>query len=214
MKTLGAALLLALLCCACQSAYYGAMEKLGYHKREILVDRVEDGREAQQDAKKEFQSALKAFQAATGFHGGDLEALYDKLSAHYEACADKVETVDKRIESIEDVSERLFDEWKSENGQMQSLELRSQSEQQLADTRARCAALIGAMKKAAAAMPPVLTAFKDRVLYLKHNLNALAIASLSKDLGGVESDVHALVAEMERSIAEADAFIAQMGAKG
>lgn len=44
---------------ACQSAYYAAAEKVGYHKRDILVDRVEDARDAQQDAEEEFQSALE-----------------------------------------------------------------------------------------------------------------------------------------------------------
>ena len=33
----------------CQSTYYAAAEKVGYHKREILVDRVEDARDAQAD---------------------------------------------------------------------------------------------------------------------------------------------------------------------
>ncbi len=51
------ALGLALLAVSCTSTYYGVMEKFGYAKREILVDRVEEGRDAQQDAKQEFQSA-------------------------------------------------------------------------------------------------------------------------------------------------------------
>ena len=28
----------------CQSAYYSAMEQVGYHKRDIMVDRVEDAK--------------------------------------------------------------------------------------------------------------------------------------------------------------------------
>jgi len=34
----------------CQSAYYSAMEQVGYHKRDIMVDRVEDAKESQQEA--------------------------------------------------------------------------------------------------------------------------------------------------------------------
>ena len=59
-------------------------------------------------------------------------------------------------------------------------------------------------------MDPVLTSFRDHVLYLKHNLNAQAIASLQGDLGGIESDVGRLIAEMEKSIAEAQSFIKTM----
>ena len=43
---------------ACQSAYYAAWEKVGVEKREILVDRVEDARESQQEAEEQFTSAL------------------------------------------------------------------------------------------------------------------------------------------------------------
>ena len=49
----------ALVLTACQSAYYGAAEQMGYHKRDILVDRVEDSRDAQQEAEEQFQSALE-----------------------------------------------------------------------------------------------------------------------------------------------------------
>ena len=36
----------ALLLTAFQSAYYGVADQMGYAKREILVDRVEDARDA------------------------------------------------------------------------------------------------------------------------------------------------------------------------
>jgi hypothetical protein len=45
----------------CQKAYYGTMEKFGVHKRDIMVDRVEEARDSQQEAKEQFQSALEQF---------------------------------------------------------------------------------------------------------------------------------------------------------
>ena len=63
------------------------------------------------------------------------------------------------------------------------------------------------MQRAADRMPPVLTAFRDRVLYLKHNLNAAAIASLESDLGAIQGDVSALVSDLNSAIAEADVFL-------
>jgi len=56
----------------------------------------------------------------------------------------------------------------------------------------------------------VLTTFRDYVLYLKHNLNAQAIASLEGELGGIESDVSSLIRDMEASISEARSFIQSM----
>ena len=66
------------------------------------------------------------------------------------------------------------------------------------------------MKRAEAKIEPVLSAFRDQVLFLKHNLNAQAIASLQDELASVKADIASLIKEMEVSIAEADEFIKAM----
>ena len=70
--------------------------------------------------------------------------------------------------------------------------------------------LIRAMKRAEKKMDTVFAAFKNQVLFLKHNLNARATASLQNALTTIESDVAMLVGEMEASIREADTFISAM----
>ncbi len=199
------------LLAACSSVYYKTMETFGVEKRDILVDRIGEGRDAQQDAKQEFLSALQAFKATTGFDGGDLEATYDRLDGRLKDCETRAGGVRGRIEAIEDVAGDLFSEWKQEAAQYSSPDLRAQSEKMLADTRQRYGALLAAMKKAEATMDPVLDAFRDQVLFLKHNLNAQAIASLAGNVAAIEDDVARLVRDMEASIAEADAFIKAMG---
>jgi hypothetical protein len=67
------------------------------------------------------------------------------------------------------------------------------------------------MKKADARLEPALQPLRDQVLFLKHNLNAKAIGSLSKEVAVIESKVDDLVRDMEASIREADAFIATLG---
>ncbi len=62
---------LVLVLAGCSSVYYGAMEKFGIAKREILADRVEDTRAAQQEAKQEFADALQRFLAVTKTDGGN-----------------------------------------------------------------------------------------------------------------------------------------------
>jgi hypothetical protein len=56
-------------------------------------------------------------------------------------------------------------------------------------------------------MQPVLNTFQDQVLFLKHNLNARAVASLREEFGAIENDIVALIKDMEASIAKADEFI-------
>ncbi len=195
---------------ACSSAYYGAMEKVGFHKRDILVHRIQKAREEQAEAKEQFQTALEKFTALTQFHGGDLQDKYEELNAAYQASEKKAEAVRKRIADIEDVAEALFEEWEEELEQYRSASLRQRSAQQLRETKHRYQKLITAMKRAESKIEPVLTVFRDQVLFLKHNLNARAIASLQTELEAIESDVAALIQEMERSIQEADSFIQAM----
>ena len=38
---------------ACQKAYYSTMEKFGVHKRDIMVDRVGEARDSQEEAKEQ-----------------------------------------------------------------------------------------------------------------------------------------------------------------
>ena len=194
----------------CQSAYYSAMEQLGFEKRDILVDRVGDAREAQQDAREQFESALEQFIAVTGFEGGDLEARYRALSGEYEDSLERAEEVRERIAGVERVAQDLFAEWAEELGEYSNAEYRRVSKRQLTETRARYEKLMAAMKRAESRLQPVLTAYYDRVLFLKHNLNAQAIASLRGERDQVQADITALIEDMNRAIREADAFIEEM----
>lgn len=200
-----------LLAAACGSLYYGTMEKFGYQKRDLLVERVQDGRREQVAAQKQFQSTFDAFKALTGTEGGQLEATYKRLDNEYARCKASAGAVSSRITSIDKVAGDMFAEWKKENAQYQSAELRAKSEKMLSDTKVRYDGLIAAMRAAESKMAPVLGAFGDQVLLLKHSLNAQAIASLQDTVVKIEADVGNLIKEMEKSIAEADAFIASMG---
>lgn len=210
LRPLALGVLAAIFVGGCQSAYYGAMEKLGYEKRDILVDNVQDARKAQEAAKKQFESALEQFIAVTNFEGGDLEKQYRKLKDEYDESESRAKDVRKRIADVEQVAADLFKEWEKELGQYKSAELRRTSQRQLQDTKSRYQQLISSMKRAERKLDPVLGAFRDRVLFLKHNLNARAIASLRTQRGAIEADIGALIADMNRSIAEADQFIKSM----
>lgn len=201
---------LSLLLAGCSTAYYSTMEKLGYEKRDILVDRVEDSREAQEEAREQFESALDQFIAVTNFKGGDLEKVYRRLKSEYDDSEDKAEEVRERIDEVDEVAEDLFAEWEEELGLYSDAQLRRTSAEQLKTTRSRYARLIRSLRQAEKRIDPVLNAFRDRVLYLKHNLNAQAISSLRTDREAIESDIQALVREMNASIEEANRFIEDM----
>ena len=199
---------------SCQSAYYAAMEKFGVHKRDILVDRVEEGREAQEEAQEQFKTTYETFKELTGIDGGELEAVYTRLNKEYERCVDEAGTVSDRIASIESVADDLFREWEQEIGEFTNEDMARTSRESLENTRRRSTELVGLMRQAESRMEPVLAKFKDNVLFLKHNLNAQAIANLQDTVVDIGGDIDRLIADMERSIAEADEFIDSMSTEG
>jgi hypothetical protein len=197
---------------ACASTEIALRESVfGSAKREQLVDRVEDAREAQQAAKEQFASALEEFLAMTGGGGTKLEAKYKELKSQSEAAASRAAAVRSRIKKVEAVGAALFSEWESELKQYKTPALRQSSESMMRSTRVQYDRLIGVMKAAEGKMQPVLEVFDEQVLFLKHNLNAQAIASLQGTASQVETDVANLIRDLEASITEANAFIDQMG---
>jgi hypothetical protein len=201
-----------LLLGGCAKTYYGAMHKLGKEKRDILVKRIEDGRKDEEKAKEQFKTTLEAFQEVTNFQGGDLEKVYKKLNGEYEAADSRAKDVSKQIDSIDKVASDLFTEWQGEIDQMGDASLKAKSRTMLRDTQQRHAQLMTKMRASEKRMEPVLTAFHDKVLFLKHNLNARAVKSLKNTHVEIDKNITLLVKDIDASIQEADAFIASLQA--
>ena len=207
LKHIVSVALLMLAITGCESTYYAAMEKVGVHKRDIMVDRVEEARDAQQDAQTQFKSALEQFQALTQFNGDDLQRAYQSTKDAYEESEEAAESVRKRIDGVASVSEALFSEWQEELDQISNERLRRDSANKLKATQKKYTDLMRSMRKAESKMAPVLSSLKDNMLYLKHNLNAAAIGSLDKEYKIIKSDIEVLMTEMNKSIQSSNAFI-------
>lgn len=199
---------------ACDSLYYKTMKKFGLEKRDILVKRVREARESQEQAKEDFRTALEKFRDVVEVDGGSLEKKYDTLNKELERSEDKAVQVHDRIKKVREVSDDLFKEWQKEISQYSDKTLKSESERELKETRRRADSLIASMEKAEARITPVLQPLRDRVLFLKHNLNAKAIGALKGELVTVRGNVDSLIADLDQSIKEADAFIQDMKVEG
>ncbi|NMC62154.1 MAG: DUF2959 domain-containing protein [SAR324 cluster bacterium] len=204
--------LFCILLTGCSSAYYSALEKVGVHKRDLLVKRVEAARESQAKASTQFQTALEQFRSVVSVPGGKLEEKYNKLKTELDRSETKAKEVRDRITAIENVSEALFDEWKAELEQYENENLRRLSAEQLERSKDRYGNMIKAMKKAEGKIEPVLKPFRDNVLFLKHNLNAKAIGSLDSEVSKISDNVEVLIRNLEVAMSEADEFISVMKA--
>ncbi|MBL37917.1 MAG: DNA repair protein [Xanthomonadales bacterium] len=192
---------------ACQTIQYEALEAVGIEKRGILEARVEAASEAQDEAGEQFETTLERFRSVVEFDGGDLERAYRRLNREYERSVDRAGAVSQRIEAVESVAEDLFAEWEEELERYSSADLRARSRELLEATRTRYASMVRAMRRAERTIDPVLQAFEDQVLFLKHNLNSMAVESIRGELGEIEAETEALLTAMRDSIEEADRFI-------
>lgn len=190
-----------------QRFYFRAFESAGHHKRDILVIRVEQARDSLEEAKVQFQSALERFSELTQFDGGHLESVYRQLKIEYDYSQSRALAVKDRIDAVETVAQALFKEWQEELEQYSNRSLRSSSRQKMKLTQQHYGQLITAMRRAEGKVDPVLRVFNDQVLYLKHNLNAKAIASLEHELHAMSTGVAGLIGAMERSISHANLFV-------
>ncbi len=196
-----------LLLSGCARTYYGAMEKVGIHKRDILVSRVEKARDSQTDAQEEFKSALEMFDTVVNLENTDLKMAYDKLNKEYKDIEAAADTASTRIDKVESVAGALFDEWRKELELYQNKDLRKSSQAQLRKTRARYREMLASMRQAEESMDPVLRIFRDNVLFLKHNLNAQAIGSLQNEFSNLKGEISILIAKMNEAIASSNEFI-------
>jgi outer membrane murein-binding lipoprotein Lpp len=170
--------LLTLLLSGCSATYYKTMRTLGKEKRDILVSRIKDAKKEQDETKEKLKTTMESFQELTGFQGGNLEKAYKKLNSDYESANSQANKLHDRIDSIDKVSNDLFNEWQGEINQMGNAKLKAQSATLLKNAKVQQAAYMRAMRKTESQIAPVLTAFHDQVLFLKHNLNSRAIGSL------------------------------------
>ena len=206
----GVACVLMIVLSGCASVQYSALEKVGIHKRDILVDRVEDARDAQSETREQLVSAYDELSALVGHEGGELEEKYERLSKEVERSRKATEELDEHLSDIDRVSEDLFDEWESELDLYSSAALRSDQERKLAQARRQFLMMRDRMQIARNRVDPVMAVLTDNVLFLKHSLNAQALSALRGQASVLEGQVDALIRDMQVAIEEADAFINRM----
>lgn len=194
----------------CASTYYDAMEKVGYHKRDILEDRVESARDAQSEAQDQFRSALDQFASVIELENTDLKSAYERLNGEFEASEAAAQAVSSRIDKVESVADALFDEWQEELELYQNQNLKTASIRKLKATKRHYGEMLSSMRKAEQSMQPVLSSLRDNTLFLKHNLNAQAIGSLRGEFTNLRSDIGRLINRMNQSIEESNRFIQRL----
>lgn len=196
----------------CTRVYYKTMERIGREKRDILVQRLRDGKKDQAATQEQLKTTLETFQELTGFEGGDLEKAYKKLNKELDRSQDRANQLHSRIGSIDRVANDLFQEWQKEIDSMADRNLKTRSASMLRDTKRQHLLYMDRMHEMEDKIAPVLQAFHDQVIFLKHNLNARAIRSLKTTATTLDGQVSTLIKDIQTSSQEADRFINTLSA--
>lgn len=189
-----------------KEAKYSAYEMVGIEKRDLFKKEVKKVQSSQEDTSEAFKDALEKLQKIYAFDGGNLERQYKSLNSSYDDAKEEAASVHERVKTLETTAEDLFKEWEGEIQQISAADLRRKSSETLRTTRQRYSQFHSSLKKSEKSMDPVLQKLKDHVLYMKHNLNAKAIAGLKVESDKIQNDIAALIKSMNASIAEAEDF--------
>jgi chromosome segregation ATPase len=203
-------LLLVILSTSCSTVYYNFWEFLGQEKRELLQTELENITEDQSDVKEDFQDTLTKIRSEYSYKEGSLEKTYDELSGDYKSLNSQAENLSKRIVKAQDIASDLFQEWKEEAWKITNIEFRKESLKKRVSTMTKFKVTVKAIKAVESNMQRVLTKLNDRVLYLKHNLNAKAIGKIKIELKNIEGEIVALIKQINRSNDQANSFIKEM----
>lgn len=186
---------------------YSAWETIGYEKRDLFKREVSNVKEEQEDTQEAFKDALEQLKSVYAFDGGNLEKEQRRLNSAYEDAAEEAKEVREKIGKVDQVATDLFTEWEEEIQEIKTGDLRRRSTSQLSETKKRYGDLHRKLLKSESRIEPVLSKLHDQVLFLKHNLNAKAIAGLKVEGSRIEADISRLVKDMESSNKEAEEFI-------
>lgn len=187
--------------------YYSTWEKLGFEKRDILKERAEDAKDAQEDASGDLRDALTRLQEAYPVKETELAKVYTRLKDSYENSESSSSNLKNRIDKMHSVATDLFEEWKQEADSINTASLKAQSLRQLDQAKGRYSTMRQELLESYDRTGPVLRIFKDYVLFVKHNLNAQSLGSLSGESKKIQSDIEQLINQMQRSIGETERFI-------
>jgi len=194
----------------CSTAYHAAMEQLGWAKRDIFVARLQEARDSQDEAKTAFSDALQGLRGVAAAPDAALESAFVTAQTTYDEVGRRADAARTRVAAVPPAAGALFTEWRGELAEMKDARLRARLQERYQAAQRRYDRVLAAMQRADAAMTPVLAAMQDQVLLLQHDLNAETVSALRGALTAITADVGTLADELDRSIEEADQFIAQL----
>jgi len=176
--------------------------------QEDLVSKARAAERESVETREDFAAAFLSYQRLTAPQALELEKLCDEFEDAVDACENRSEDLDDRIETIRREKEELVKDWTEELEHFTSDAVRKKSAVQMQETDARAQRLLDALEKLQGRMKPVLLKLQDYRLFFDHNLNARAIATLQDTYKEFDAECKALESEIGKAQGEIAAFLA------
>jgi SMC interacting uncharacterized protein involved in chromosome segregation len=191
----------------CKSTYYKAAETVGYEKREMLTDRMQDARDSQVAAKQQLQTALYTLRRVGSVPETEVADLHHDLDTEVDRASEQLDDLHEDIASVESVAQAMFDDWEDDLAKYESEDLRARSRQELQETRQNYSALIGSLRETEQKLQTVIAPLKDQVMAIEHAMKAGQAPEKSDDLDDVREKISTLIEELDDSIDRTQRFI-------
>jgi DNA repair exonuclease SbcCD ATPase subunit len=189
------------------STYYEAAETVGYEKREMLIDRLQEARDSQVGAKQQMQTALYTLRRIGSVPETELEDLHDDLATEVNRAKDQLDDLHDDIAAVESVARSLFDDWEDDLAKFENQEARNRSQEELRDTRKRHETLVAELRSSERKLQRIMPRLEDQARVLEHAEELGRSPSLTDDLDDVREEISTLIEELDDSIDRTQRFI-------
>ncbi|HEX5137005.1 MAG TPA: DUF2959 family protein [Planctomycetota bacterium] len=173
-----------------------------------LVAAVEKVNKELDASKASMLSAVQGLQSITApdFQGDAAKAHKDLVKA-VEASEDQADDLRNRIEEMQAAAAPVFDQWTKDLEAYSNPEMRQRSQARLAAARERYDAVVAAVDPLLVEYESINQSLRDHVLFLKHDMNPAAIATIQDDVRSVAKDAASLDGQFNNGRAAARAYI-------
>ncbi len=188
-------------------AYYSAMDKVGYERREILADRLQDARASQLEAKEQLGRALSSLRRIDTVPVSGLEDLHADLKHQAGDTKDALNDLRSNIASVDSVARSMFSQWGDDLARINDDTVRRQSAAKMRETQQDYNQLSASLRDTEHRLANVVPALQDQVIVLETSLRAGIRPGKTATLQEVRDQVSSLIEDLQGSIDRTQHFI-------
>lgn len=138
---------------------------------------------------------------------GDAATAFAKFLTAAEASEEQGETLRDATEPMQDAAAEVFQRWTKDMESFGNSRMRQRSQTRLDETRTRFQSIVGASQAAQIALDAFHDDMRDHALFLRHDLNSTAVASLRGDVRELNDQVKGLDTRFDATTAAARAYV-------